>query len=164
MKMIDQKGRLFGLINIIDLLFILIILFALVGGVKKYQQKVPVAEGTKEGTVTFLVTNIRQLSIDQMVIGDQIYHYDKGGLLGSIEEVKSEPYTDLVEYQGGWVDAPVPNKYQAYLKVKVDYTESQDAYTVGGEAMRVGSEYRLKTKRNTFYGTCVDMSVLHQDK
>lgn len=164
MKMIDQKGRLFGLINIIDLLFILIILFALVGGVKKYQQKVPVAEGTKEGTVTFLVTNIRQLSIDEMVIGDQIYHYDKGGLLGSIEEVKSEPYTDRLDYQGQWIEAPVPDKYQAYLKVKVDYTESQDAYTVGGEAMRVGSEYRLKTKRNTFYGTCVDMSVLHQDK
>lgn len=164
MKIIDKKGRLFGLINIIDLLFILIVVFAIVSGVKKFENKIPTAEATKEGTVTYLVTNIRKVSIDQMVPGDALYHYDKGTYVGTIEDVKVEPFTDLVEYQGQWVDAPVPNKYQAYIKVKVDFVDSSEAYLVGGEPTRVGSEYRLKTKRNTFYGTCMDMSAFHDEK
>lgn len=163
MKIIDKKGRLFGLVNVIDLLFLLIVLVAIVGGAKKFHKNIPVAERVQEGTVTFMVVNIRQLSVDQMVVGDTINHYDKGTLVGTIEDVKAEPFMDVLEDQGQFIQAPVPNRYQAFIKVKVDFSDGQDAYTVGGEPMRVGSEYRLKTKRTTFYGTCVNMSILDNE-
>lgn len=159
MKIIDKKGRLFGLINIIDLLFILIVALAIVGGMKKFGNKLPVKEEAREGQVTYFVQNIVQANVDQMKKGDPVYQYDKGTYLGEIEEVKVEPYTDVLDYQGEWINAPVPEKFNVYLTVKTSITENSDNYIAGGEQQRVGTEYRLKTKRNAFFGTCVAIQL-----
>ena len=39
MKVIDKEGKLFGLINILDLIIVLVLIFAVVFGAKRYFTK-----------------------------------------------------------------------------------------------------------------------------
>lgn len=159
MKIIDKQGRLFGRVNVIDLAFIIILVLALVVGGKRLRGSSVTAETREEGQVTLSVQNIRQASVDNIEVGQQIYHYDKGVYMGDIVNVEVEPYTQQLDYEGQWVDAPVPGKYSVLIDIKVEGSESEKAYIVGGEEVRVGGEFRLKTKTSTFSGHIVDIDI-----
>ena len=78
--------------------------------------------------------------------------------MGKITGKTVRPYEDAVEYEGQWVNAPVPEKFSVYLDVNVDIKESDKSYVVGGEEIRVGNEYRVKTKTSAFTGICVGIT------
>ena len=159
MKIINEKGKLFGIINIIDLSVIVIIGLVLFGGISRLKSQPIIANETTEGTITFEVSNIRMVSVENIIIGDPIYHYDKGTYIGEIVEVSHEPYKEPVEFDGTWIDAEVPDKYVATFKVKSDVKDSPDVVIAGGEQMRVGAQFRLKNKNATFFGTVMGVEV-----
>ena len=47
--MIDKKGKLFGKINIIDLLFLIILIVAVVGGISRFKDSAISVESTSKG-------------------------------------------------------------------------------------------------------------------
>lgn len=159
MKIINEKGKLFGVINIIDLSILIIIALILVGGISRMKSRPIMGNDAVEGTITFEVSNIRMVSVENIVIGDPIYHYDKGSYIGEIVEVSHEPYKEPVELNGEWVDAELPNKYTAIFKVKAQMTESPDVLVAGGEQIRVGTQFRLKNKKAAYFGTVLGAEV-----
>ncbi len=156
--MIDKKGKLFGKINVIDCLFLLILIVAIVGGVSRFKDSSIAVESTSKGKMTFLVDNVRTPTVENITEGQDLYSYDKGIFMGKITGKNVRPYEDAVEYEGQWVNAPVPEKYSVYLDVNVDIKESDKSYVVGGEEIRVGNEYRVKTKTSAFTGICVGIT------
>lgn len=159
MKIINEKGKLFGIINIIDLAILLIIGLIVVGGLSRLKSQPIIANETSEGIITIEVSNIRMVSVESILIGDPIYHYDKGTYIGEIVEVSHEPYREPVELDGTWVDAEVPGKYVATFKVKANVKDSPDVVIAGGEQFRVGAQFRLKNKSATFFGTVLGVEV-----
>lgn len=159
MKIIDKKGKLFGFINIIDLLVLLVVLAILVFGAKRIGSGKVSQTATKEAFVTYEISEIRQLSVDQIKVGDPIYHYDKGTYIGVIEEVNVEPYRDVIDYNGRWVEADVPRKFVAAVKVKANIEETDQYYVAGGEQTRVGIQYRLKNKNFAAFGTVTNVEI-----
>ena len=153
--MIDKKGKLFGKINIIDLLFLIILVVAVVGGISRFKDSAISVESTSKGRMTFLVDEVRMPTAENISEGQELYSYDKGTYMGKIVGKTVKPYEDAVEYEGQWVNAPVPDKYVVYVDVDVDIKESDKSYVVGGEEIRVGNEYRVKTKTSAFMGICV---------
>lgn len=153
--MIDKKGKLFGKINIIDLLFLIILVVAVVGGISRFKDSAISVESTSKGRMTFLVDEVRMPTAENITEGQELYSYDKGTYMGKIAGKTVKPFEDAVEYEGQWVNAPVPDKYVVYVDVDVDIKESDKAYVVGGEEIRVGNEYRVKTKTSAFTGICV---------
>lgn len=156
--MIDKKGKLFGKINIIDLLFLIILIVAVVGGISRFKDSAISVESTSKGKMTLLVDEVRMLTAENITEGQDLYSYDKGTFMGKIVGKTVKPYEDAVEYEGQWVNAPVPNKYVVYVDVDVDIKESDKSYVVGGEEIRVGNEYRVKTKTSAFTGICVGIN------
>ncbi len=156
--MIDKKGKLFGKINVIDCLFLLILIVAVVGGVSRFKDSSIAVESTSKGKMTFLIDEVRMPTVENIAEGQDLYSYDKGIFMGKITGKTVRPYEDAVEYEGQWVNAPVPNKYSVYLDVEVDIKESDKSYVVGGEEIRVGNEYRVKTKTSSFTGICVGIT------
>ncbi|MDY3118451.1 MAG: DUF4330 domain-containing protein [Peptoniphilus sp.] len=156
--MIDKKGKLFGKINIIDLLFLLILVVAIVGGIARFKDSAISVESTSKGKMTFLVDEVRTPTVENIMEGQDLYSYDKGIFMGKIVGKTVRPYEDAVEYEGQWVNAEVPNKYSVYVDVDVDIKESDKAYVVGSEEIRVGNEYRVKTKTSSFTGICVGIT------
>lgn len=159
MKIINEKGKLFGIINIIDLSVLLIIGLLIVGGAKRMKTKPMIVSETTKAMVTFEVSNVRMPSVENIVVGDPIYHYDKGAYIGDIVEVSYEPYKEPVELDGKWVNAEVPEKYVVILKVEADVKDNPDVTIVGGEQTRVGAQYRLKNKKVACFGTVLDIEI-----
>ena len=161
MKIINEKGKLFGIINIIDLIVILVIALLVVGGAKRIVKSRPeVISEVKKATVTIEISDIRKPTVEGFAIGDPIYHYDKGQYLGKIVDKKVTEYREKVESgDGKWNLAVVPEKYVATLTVEADAKETTEAIIVGGEQMRIGAQFRLKTKKATAFGTVLGVEV-----
>lgn len=159
MKIINEKGKLFGIINVIDLAVILIIGVLVVGGTRRLKKKPIVSNESSKAIITYEVPEVRQASVDKVEVGDPIYHYDKGEYIGKIVEVSHVPYIDVVPYEGKWVEAEVPGKYIIKFKIEADVKDSPDFIVAGGEQTRVGAQQRLKNKKIAFFGTVMDMEI-----
>lgn len=160
MKIINEKGKLFGIINIIDLIVIVVLALLITGGVKRVRTTRPdMVSETKKATVTIEVSEIRNATVEGLVVGDPIYHYDKGNYFGKIVDVKVEPFKEAVESDGKWVNAEVPEKYVATLTVEADAVETPDVIIIGGEQTRIGHQFRLKNKKVAVFGTILGVEV-----
>lgn len=146
---IDKKGRLFGKINIIDLLVISAIAVTAVGisfrfistaseNVKKTTELTYVVEieGIRDYTLRALdkkgiVTNTK----DDSVMGEIV----------SVEYQQSE--TQSVTTSGETVFAKIPERYTALITVKAEGRESDSSYFVGNNIeLSVGSTISMTTK------------------
>lgn len=161
MKVIDDKGKLFGIINIIDLTVLLILALLVVGGGYKILSSKPeVVSESEKVLVTIEVKEIRQPTVDGMIVGDMLYHYDKGNLFGKIVDKKVENYKEAVPTSDGkMVLADVPGKYTATLTVESNATITDQVVIIGGEHTRIGTEFRLKNKNIAVFGTVLGIEV-----
>lgn len=160
MKIIDKKGRLFGLINIVDLLIIILLLALVAVGVKRFGNKAAVGEATtKKGVITAEIKDVRDVTAKNVKVGDPIYDYDKGTLIGKILTADIEPYKDKTEYQGKFFNSEVPGKYRVIMTIDADVKETQDFYQVGTEQIRIGAEMRIKNKSITSFMTILGIEV-----
>ncbi len=159
MKIVNEKGKLFGLINIIDLAVVLILALIIVGGASRLKTKPIIANNDSNAVITFEVSDIRMATVENIVIGDPIYHYDKGGFIGNITDIKVEPYKEPVESDGKWINAEIPEKYVATFTVDAEVRDSPEFIVVGGEQTRIGVQFRVKNKKIAFFGTVMKMEV-----
>lgn len=160
MKIIDKKGRLFGLINIVDLLIIILLLALVAVGVKRFGNKAAVGEATtKKGVITAEIKDVRDVTAKNVKVGDPIYDYDKGTLIGKILTAEVEPYKDETEYQGKFFNSEVPGKYRVIMTIDADVKETQDFYQVGTEQIRIGAEMRIKNKSISSFMTILGIEV-----
>jgi len=162
MKIINEKGKLFGIINIIDLVVIVALVLLIVGGVKRFVTTRPeMVSDSKKAIITIEVSEIRTPTVEGLVVGDPLYHYDKGTYLGKIVDKTVEDYREPVESgDGRWINAVVPDEYVAILTVESDDAkETQDAVIAGGEQIRIGAQYRLKNKKVAVFGTILGVEV-----
>src|SRR5690554_1165418 len=97
MKIINEKGKLFGLINIIDLAVVMILGLLVVGGAMRMKSKPIVVSETSKAYITYEVQDIRMVSVDNIEVGDPLYHYDKGDFVGTIVEKEVKPFTEPLE-------------------------------------------------------------------
>ena len=160
MKIINDKRKLFGIINIVDLAVVLILGLLIFGGAKRMQSKPIVVSDDSKAHITYEVQDIRMVSVDNIQVGDPLYHYDKGDFVGTIVEKEVEPFTEPLERDGQWINAEVPGKYVVTFVVEADVRDNPDVIVVGGEQTRVGIQYRLKNKNIAFFGTVLGMEVL----
>lgn len=160
MKIIDEKGKLFGLINVIDLAVVLILVLLVVGGAKRFKSKPVVSSGEKEALITMEVSDVRMTTVENIKVGDVFYHYDKGGLIGEIVKVDHEPYREPVEKDGTWVNAEVPEKYTVTFVMEATVKDNPDNIIAGGEQMRIGNQHRVKSKDIACFGTIMAIEIL----
>ena len=160
MKIISEKGKLFGIINIIDLVVVLILGLLIFGGVKRMRSKPIIVSETSKAYITFEIVDVRMPTVEGIVVGDPLYHYDKGEYLGTIAEKEVVPYTEPLESNGEWVNAEIPSKYSVIFKVEADVSDNPDVIVAGGEQTRIGVEYRLKNKKIAVMATVLGLEVL----
>lgn len=160
MRVINEKGKLFGVINIIDLTVVLILGLLIFGGVKRMQSKPIVVSESSKAHITFDISDVRMPTVENVEVGDELYHYDKGAFLGTIVEKEVTSYTEPLEKDGEWIDAEIPGKYRLSIVVESDVMDNPDVVVAGGEQTRIGVEYRLKNKKVAFFGTVFGVEVL----
>ena len=149
MKIIDEKGRLFGKINLIDLLVIVLVVAVVAAvGWKLVGKKASVSDNTHEMTFTVLFEDqpaeVAQFAETQ--IGKQLVNNAK---LVSAEVTGCEAVSSIRTL--GHVDLSVT--------VKATAAFSGNVWTVGSQEVRVGYEYILKTSEFELTGIISDMEA-----
>lgn len=149
MKIIDEKGRLFGKLNLIDLLVVLLILavvFALVWklGVGKAAQKATAQTYDVSFTVAVEDVDEQICQYAETQVGEKIVN--SGKVLNAVlTDVKYEANED--------------GKQTLYLSIDGVCTMSELVYKLGPQDVRVGFEYIVKTSSFELTGIVCTMEI-----
>lgn len=159
MKVIDKEGKLFGLINILDLIIVLVLIFAVVFGAKRYFTKPDESQMMQDAKLTFEVGDVRDLTVQMLHKGDMLYWADRTRPIGKIVDIESTPTEKPLEIDGEWVNKVVPGKYDVKFTIEATLKDDGDAYWATGEQVRVGIKYIVKTKYMNMEAYLVKLDV-----
>lgn len=162
MKIIDEKGKLFGLINIIDLSVVLVILLVIGAiGFKSFQAE-PVNVETKDVLVTVKCTYLKTDAIPKA--------FNKGDRLVASNNYVPNAFIEEVEYytsdygaetdDGRVVSAKHPLLTDAIVTIKAKINVSGPIMKIGPQEIRIGSTYLVKTSNAEAYGIVESITVL----
>ena len=139
--MIDKNGKLFGKINIIDLLIILVIIAAAVFFATK--AFTPAQEATKTETSTGAPAFEDTTNVD----------------FGKVVAVESEPsYTYFVDADGNQAKAEVAYNDAVTVTVELEGNLTEKGLYVGGRLYGVGASFTMHFGKATIYASVSGVS------
>ncbi len=166
MKIVDEKGKLFGLINIVDLMVVIVLLVVVVFGAYKlmgFNNTGKLAEigiTTHKATITFEVREVRDFTINSVVIGEALKDYSKNADYGTITKVDVKPATRLLETDDGRiVEAEVPGKYNMVIYAEGIANVSHTSILMAERDVRIGYEFDIKGKKFKTKGTIIGIEL-----
>ena len=161
MKLIDEKGKLFGLINIFDLLILLLVVaVGTLGFMKLSRKESPVGVNHEEIMVKFLVDDVRIETVEAVKGSENGKDYESGLPFGTIEAVEYETHYEYVEAaDGSVVKSPVEDKYDLYITYKCNAVVSKDQVTVATKHVGIGRHFTLTGKLYGVYGLIIEVDL-----
>lgn len=154
-----KEGKLFGLLNLLDLIIIIAAIFAAIL-IFKYISGNAV-KGTRQ-TIHFTVelNDVTDAFVDKIQPGDEIKDSIKGYYLGTVSRVTKKPFT-LVNWDSNdniYIKSDVPDKNTVLVEIKANGLIDGDKSIHAGEVpVRVGKEMSIKGKGYARTGYVVDL-------
>ena len=159
MKLVNEKGKLFGLINVVDLL--LLVAVVAVGGAIAWQlfgtqvndAVSPQVELTAEvviiGTAPRLVEEIvRQDLVGERLVSGNVY------MDATVTDVWLEDYVmQAIRDDGIIVDATDPSKKDVVVKIRTTVPKDTPSPKIGSQEVRAGRTFIVKTQTFESSGT-----------
>ena len=159
MKIINEKGKLFGIINVVDLLVLVaIVVVAGAIGVQLFGQKIndavsPQVDLTAEvviiGTAPRLVDEILRQDLvgERLVAGNEYMN-------ATITDVWLEDYVmQAIRDDGVIVDATDPSKKDVVIEIKTKVAKDTPSPKIGRQELRAGKTFIVKTQTFECSGT-----------
>lgn len=132
---LDEKGKLFGRISIIDI-GVLLLIAALFGGIYyKFFMVDKNNNAAKFDTLEYkiLVEEVRQQSVDAIEIGADIYDVKTDSFMGKIVSKEVLPATDqLTKADGTVVIAEKPERFNILVTIQVPGVETKYGFRANG--------------------------------
>ncbi len=156
---IDEKGKIFGKISVIDLALIVLIIAACAFiGVKFFGNN---STGSKSIECSYVVKikNIRESSVKHLKVGDTLYN-DDNAYMGVIE--KDPQYTKAtdteVKNDGSFAVSEIPEKVDVLLTIKGSGLKNTNGFYLDGKvALLIGTERFFKGDDIDFTATVVEV-------
>lgn len=161
MAVLDEKGRLFGRINVVDLAVVLVLLLVLGFGAQKFLFVNPEYQPEVETVrMTFFVEDVRQPTVEAVAVGDEVREEETNTYLGRVVEVESGPFRDLVPTaQGEMREAEVPGHYSLTLVLEGDAQITDDHIAMAGQQVRIGTTLKVRSQTYEVEGVVFDLEV-----
>ncbi len=144
MKIMDEKGRLFGVLNIIDLLIILFAAVVVAVVIMFLSANSTINKAQTENKITIEVLAVEKDLCDAMKVDKRIYDRVQNKSLGTLVDVRVKPAEEYnISLQTGeHIKSAVPERYNVEL----------DINTVSSEDLYVGKIMSVETKDFTAAG------------
>ncbi len=152
MKFLDDKGRLFGKLNLFDLLVILIILGGAVGMGTRLLQKKDTALNYQSAVTQMEVENCPEYVAEAFRVGDVLY--EKGAELGTVTAVEVLPYQSLELLNDGTYRY-VEHKLSFTVKLTVEtdrLSVTKEGVTVNTQEWLNGTRHNISNGKTTYSG------------
>ena len=130
MKITDSKGRLFGKVNIVDLIIVVCIVVLALGVFLK--------NGKLDGKMTtdtvieytMKVSSIRKASVEALEKNyEGLTEIESNRELGDIIDIKKSPAKELTQLaDGSYKQTELPDRYDVLITVRVKGSETADNY------------------------------------
>lgn len=166
MQIFDRKYRLFGVINIIDLL---VVVALVVGGLVVYKllwggttPAVPAAN-LKDVEYTIMCSPVRNYAEGQVRVGDPVSTKTSGAVIGTVASVRSAPTPgDIFNSKTGVVEEYKSTFYtDVYVTVKAKGTPTPTGVSLGNSQIRNNTVIQMVTPTfqcDTGYATGLKIS------
>lgn len=169
MKILDEKGKLFGKLNLIDLIVVLVII-AVVAAVawKLGGSTVTEAIAGNDHTIRYEVLCTRvdadTSEFAESHIGGQLM--SNGDMLdGHIVDCVVEPYTQVVlDSAGNAKQVEDPSYRNLRFTIEANVVEAANAYSIGSQELRVGKSHIVKTTELEVNGNITSMEAVNADE
>jgi len=162
-KIIDDKGRLFGLFSIIDVIVAVVVVILAASVILKFSGKANplTATNTVEVTFTVQISTIRESNVKHLRVGDKIYATDIGTMLGTISDVKVTGAKSIESLPNGtYVEADVEGYFDVLLSVDSICSFSNGRYYVDRTLeLNANSELWMYTKYNDIRGIIMSITA-----
>ncbi len=162
--MTDNKGKLFGKINIVDLLVIVIVVVAIAVTYFKFNLSAHSDVTTSNGQVqyTLLTKAVRMYTVDQLVEGDKVFDEESGKCIGQIVKVEYEPaYDYVVKTDGTAVLSRIPEKYDVKVTVLSDAIINDSGINANGAKFVYYNQKGIYyTKRAQIESQVVELNIV----
>lgn len=131
-KIIDEKGKIFGVISAIDILvvIVLVVLGAAVY-VRFFSSSTTAVSVAKDDAFTYQlnVQEVRYATYEALRVGDYLYDKENGTKLGQITDISCKPAMgDYPLADGTIVYAPVVDRYEVLLTISAEGMVSNGRY------------------------------------
>ncbi|MGQ9755398.1 MAG: DUF4330 domain-containing protein [Desulfotomaculales bacterium] len=158
MRLIDEKGKLFGIINVIDLLVILVVLLVVAGAAYKFL--VPAA-ATPPTTVRLevLIPAVHPETAAMVKVGDRLVA-GASYVPVTVKDVRVEPaLTTETDSAGRRVIARDPFFKDVYVTLEGETAIPAAQIKMGAQEIRAGREYFVKSLTYELKGTIVKVTL-----
>lgn len=151
---IDKKGKLFGKINIIDLLIIAVVIAAVgIVGYKYFYGGETAATASSAATITFYAEEITDFVLDGTINqGDEVYDVQEKVSLGTVTGVE---YSDAVSYtvdsDGNYVQTSKPGHKSVILTAEVYGTEFANGIIIADNKYYIGHSMTIAAGKAKMY-------------
>ncbi|MGE5632711.1 MAG: DUF4330 domain-containing protein [Caulobacteraceae bacterium] len=162
MALLDKKGRLFGKINIIDLLIVLLVIAVAAGAyIVLFNGNGKQASESSKVIYDFEITNVNKDFVDAINPGDPIRDSVRGNDLGTVVSKSAKSATMLNEdlINGRYVIADVPDAYDVTITIEANATITPANVIIGGAEVKVGKKFFIKGKGYANQGFVTKMSL-----
>lgn len=162
MKLVDDKGRLFGKMNLLDILGILLLAFLLFLSFLKITDKsIASITSTEENVKVELTLSIVMDKgyFDVLEVGDKITE-DKRELTGSVTNIEiRDVYATNTDINGKAVDSIDPTKQEALVTIETELLKRGALYKLGKQEARQGLMLFLESDLYKYSTKIVDFKV-----
>jgi hypothetical protein len=158
-----EKGKLFGLLNIVDIIVILLVVGAVVGVAAKTSvlRKMVVKSTVSYVRTQVFVDDILPVSAAAPKVGDVVRELSSGDELGVVKDVKVEDHVEKAsDAQGNWHMNPVPGRKTVILSLEGDLTAYNHQFRVGTMNVKVGSKITISSDLYQFEGVIIGVEEI----
>lgn len=161
--MIDNKGKLFGKINIVDF-FVIVIIIAAIGltffkfSLSKHSDA---ASSDAKAEYTFKITSLRDFTVKEINVGEKIYDSETGKCIGTIKDVEvKDAYEYFTKTNGEIVYKKLPERYNIELLVETDVVINEKGISVNGvRSLHKNQNIVIYTQKIQTEGQVIEVNI-----
>ncbi|SKC50674.1 DUF4330 domain-containing protein [Maledivibacter halophilus] len=162
MKIIDSKGKIFGIINYLDLVVLLIVAlligkFFVLDNDEKTKELLQ-TQANKEILLTYSVENIKDVSVNSVKEGDIFRDVESGNVLGEVVKKEvSDAKMQTTDKDGNVIYSTIPDRYDMLLTLKGKGKETEKNIKISTVDVQVGRKMLFESKLIRFSGIIYDI-------
>jgi len=158
-----EKGKLFGLLNVVDIIVILLVL-GVVGGVAaktSVLRKMVVKSTVSQVRTQVFIDDILPVTATAPKLGDVVRELSSGDELGVVTNVQVEDHLEKAsDAQGNWHMNPVPGRKTVILTLDGNLTAYNHQFRVGTFDIKVGSKITINSDLYQFEGVIIGVEEI----
>lgn len=158
MMIIDEKGRLFGKVSIIDVAIIAILIAVLAFALVKFgvlgSSSASVNTSGKEQTIEikFYQSDADSFVTEKVMVGDVLYDDTLGNVLGVVTNVEIGPSVDWAQTdEGTFVKTTKEGKNSIIITGEVKGSIADNGCVINNNRYSVGHSFTLKAGKSKFW-------------